>query len=256
MRTSMTRSSRRRVVLVACSGCSPSGLSGASPARSPPTSRRRPARRQGHPAPRLDQRPGQPQPVHRVGVIVLRDLGAQLRPAGRLPCLRLHEPAGHRSRHRLGDVRGRQGLDLHDRRGRHVAGRRAADRLGRRLHVQLRDRQRDGHVHRLHDLHREGRGHGRHPRRLHLLEAQGQHARPLDADPARAHLEQGRSRQGRARLQERPADRRARDRSRRSSGRRASTSAWRPTRTTGRAPPRSTRSSSRPTRTPTPWRRT
>ena len=133
------------------SGCSPWGSSGASPAPSPRTRRRRRRRReQGHPAARLDERPRQPQPVHRLRVVVLRDLVAELRPARRLPRLRPHEPAGHRPGHRLGDVRRRQGLDVHDHRQGHLAGRRAGDGGRRRVHLQLRDRQRDGHVHRLH----------------------------------------------------------------------------------------------------------
>ena len=40
-------------------------------------------RRQDHPAAGLDQRPGQPEPVHRLRVVQLRDLGDQLRAAGR-----------------------------------------------------------------------------------------------------------------------------------------------------------------------------
>ena len=137
-----------------------------------------------------------------------------------------------------------------------MAGRRALHRGGRRLHVQLRDRQRDGHVHRLHDFHRQGRGDRRHARRLHLLEAQGEHARPLDArscpSTSGARSTRPRPRRGYTEL---PADRRLGPLPDAWSGRRASSSAWRPTRTTGRARPRSTRSSSRPTRTATRWRR-
>ena len=79
---------------------------------------------------------------------------------------------------------------------------------------------------------------------------------PGDPDPARAHLEQGlvqgggRERSRTTRRSSAPA------RSRWSSARRTSTCASSPTRTTGAAPPRSTRSSSRTTRTRTRWRRT
>ena len=92
--------------------------------------------------------------------------------------------------------------------------------------------------------------------RVHLLEAQGQHARALDPHPARAHLEQDlapRTSRASSRTRRRSS---APAPSRRSSGRRASSCAWWPTRTTGAAPRRSTRSSSRPTRTRTRWRRT
>ena len=102
----------------------------------------------------------------------------------------------------------------------------------------------------------QGRGAGRHARRVHLHQAQGEHARALDPDPARAHLEQGQAVGGREQASRTRRRSSAPVPSRPSSGRRASTCAWSPTRTTGAAPPRSTRSSSRPTRTRTRWRRT
>ena len=89
-----------------------------------------------------------------------------------------------------------------------------------------------------------------------MLQAQGEHARAVDPHPARAHLEQGPVR-ARSRTSSRTRRRSSAPvPSRPWSGRRASTCAWSPTRTTGAAPPRSTRSSSRPTRTRTRWRRT
>ena len=213
-------------------------------------------RRQDHLTSRVDQRPRQPQPVHRLRVVELRDLGDQLRAARGLPRQRHGERPRRRPGHRLADLRRRQGLDVHDHRQVQVAGRRAADRQGRRLHLQLRDQEQPRDVHRLHEVHRQGRGAGRDPRRVHLL-ASPRRTCSGCGSPSCPSTSGARSLPRRSRPSTRTRRRSsAPGPSRPSSGRRASSCAWRPTRTTGAAPPRSTRSSSRPTRTRTRWRRT
>ena len=73
---------------------------------------------------------------------------------------------------------------------RHLAGRPAADRRRRGLHLQLHRRPPDGGVHGLHLVDHARHGHRPLHGGLHLYSAQGQHAADVGADPARAHLEQ------------------------------------------------------------------
>ncbi len=118
--------------------------------------------------------------------------------------------AGAEPGEELGDIRRRQDLDLPPGAQRHLAGRRAAHRPRRRLHLQLHHRQQDGQLPHLHRVHPEG---GRR-RRLHgadhLQPAQGEHARAVDPHRARAHLEVHRPEEGERDLPELPADRRQR----------------------------------------------
>ncbi len=78
---------------------------------------------------------------------------------------------------------------------RQVLGRAAAHSQGRGLHLQLHHPEPGGQLHALHAVHQPRGGARRHHRGHLLRQAQGQHAQPLDPDPARAHLEE-RQRQG------------------------------------------------------------
>ena len=110
---------------------------------------------------RLAARARQPQPVHRAPRPGLRDLAPQLRLPRRL---RRQGPlAQARAGRELGGLRRRQDLDVQDPPGRQVAGRRAAHRQGRRLHLQLHRRQRPADARHLHRRHHRRRG----DRRLH-----------------------------------------------------------------------------------------
>ena len=82
------------------------------------------------------------QPVPRDRGGVLRDVGADLRLPRRLLMEDMSPEPG--AGHRVGDLRRRPDLDLHDPRRRDLVRRRAADRPGRRLHLRPDPRRRPG----------------------------------------------------------------------------------------------------------------
>ena len=157
---------------------------------------------------RLASRARQPQPVHRAPRPGLRDLAPQLRLPRRF---RGQGPlAQARARRELDGLAGRQDLDVQDPPGRQVAGRPAADRQGRGVHLQLHRQERPADPGHLHRRHHRRRGHRRLHGRHHHREAEVQHARHGRADHPRAHLEQGQRQGGDHHLPERAADHRLR----------------------------------------------
>ncbi len=145
-------------------------------------------RQEDRPAGRLVREPRQPQPVHRPAERRLRHLPSELRLSRQLR--RQHAGADPRRRDELVALRRRQNLDVQDPPGRQVAGRSAAHRRRRRLHLQLHHQEPDDRLHQLHPVH-QGR---RRPRPLHrafrLRQAQGRHPADVGTHPPRAHLEQ------------------------------------------------------------------
>jgi len=117
-----------------------------------------PSDRQTDRALRLDQRPQQPQPVHRLRVVRLRGVATELQPVDGLG--RRHPGAGARTRHKLGHQRRWKDMDLPSARRREVARRKTAHRRRRSLHVHVHHRQRDGQLHDVHRVHRQRRGGG------------------------------------------------------------------------------------------------
>ena len=81
-------------------------------------------------------------------------------------------------------------LDLQHPPRRELAGRCAAHRERRRLHLQLHHQEQSLCLHVLHDQHQDGRRHRPVHRQVHPRQAQGRHAALLGADPAAAHLGQ------------------------------------------------------------------
>ncbi len=134
---------------------------------------------------------GQPQPVHRHPGHRLHAVAPQLRLPRRLRRQDARPQAG--AGDALGGLGRRPDLDVHDPQRRHVAGRRAGHGQGRRLHVQLHHREPPAEPGRVHRRHHQGRGRRRHHGGDHDQGAQGQHAAHGRADPAGAHLEQGRA---------------------------------------------------------------
>ena len=200
------------------------------------------ARREAHAAHRHGAGAGQPEPVHRHPGHRLHALAHELRLPRRV---RLQDAgAAARARHRVGGLRGRQGVDLHHPRGLHLARRQARHGARRRLHLQLHRRQRAPEPLHVHQRHHRRRGDRRHARQGH------DRARP------RRTCSGWSSRSCRSTSGARSAARRpppATRTSRRSSatapsrswsGSRASSCASRPTPPTGPASPRWTRSSS------------
>ena len=123
-----------------------------------------------------------------------------------------------------------------------MAGRRAVHGRRRRLHLQLHHQEQPPEPGRLHRRHHRRQGDRTNTVEIYTKRAQGEHAAHGRPDPARAHLDQGQRQGGQpppSRTRRRSS---ARAPSRSSSGRRASSSVSRPTRTTGAARPRSTRS--------------
>ena len=165
-------------------------------------------RRRGRSEDRMDHRPRQPQPLHRVCELDLRDLGPQLpdtvRPRGRRqadarPCGAVSDSGKRR------DLTRWQGLDDPHQAPRALAGRHAADSRRCGLDVQLRGQE--PHVERQ-------RADGRHPEREgrrpdhcanRLLSAQSRHGVLSDLHPAEAHLAEGEPSGRHNDLHERPA---------------------------------------------------
>ena len=210
---------------------------------------------EGRPPHRLAERARQPEPVHRLGELFLRDLGA----AVRLPLrLRRGRTADPRPGGRVPDqgerrhLAGRQDLDDQAAAGGEVAGRPAADRGRRRVHVQLQHQERVVRL-RHHD-HRHRPRRGRRPvhgeDRLHA--AEGGHGTALAADPPAS--TSGRRSAPRSSRVPTPTSPRSSAvvPSRSSSSRRAGTQDWSRTPPIGARHRRWTRSSSSPTRIPTP----
>ena len=95
----------------------------------------------------------QSEPVHRVvGHCLLHFLAGVL--DSLRPRLSVPEVGRQGRRQELGGLVRRPHLDLPPQRGHHLARRRAGDRRGRRLHLQLHHRERDVGLHRLHERHR------------------------------------------------------------------------------------------------------
>ena len=151
-------------------------------------------RRQGPIQGRHPRRAGQPQPVRRLALVVVRDLVSRLRPAGRVRLRRAQADQGRGLAglgHRLDGHARRQDLDVHDPERGHVAGRRAAHGERRRLHLQLHQGQRPHELHHRDGRHQERRRRRRHHGGVRVLQAEGQHAHRVGPHPARAHLVQG-----------------------------------------------------------------
>ena len=127
-------------------------------------------------------------PHGRVRDVGARDLPPQLRLPGRVQGERPAADAG--AGDQLGALTRRQGVDVQAARRRQVAGRRALHRRRRRVHLPDHHRGRGQQLRRLHGAHRDGQGARPADGRVHLQQAQDEHARDADPHPARAHLEQ------------------------------------------------------------------
>ena len=177
--------------------------------------------RQAHGALRHDVRRRQPQPVHRV-----------LGPAYEIYHLNYDMLAGYEPNgdvapeiaDELERVPGRPDLDVQDPPRRQVAGRRAAHRQGRRLHLQLHHRERPLGVLDLHRQHQEGVAVDDPPSSSTCSKPKANMLRAVDPDRAGAHLEQGLRQAASARTSRTTRRSSAPGRSRPSSSRRATTS--------------------------------
>ena len=127
------------------------------------------------------------EPVHRLERHRLRDLHARV-PA--LSGARLQDAEARRQgrRQELGGLPRRPHLDLPPQPGHHLARRRAGDRRGRRLHLQLHHRQRHVAANTASKRRREGRRRRPLHGKGHLHETQGEPDAGVARRRARAHL--------------------------------------------------------------------
>ncbi len=171
------------------------------------------SRRRRDLAHRLDGRPRQPEPVHRGRDRGVRGAQPHVRPPLRLRPGRQAVPAARRRAAHQGErrhLRGRAHLDRQDPARGGVAGRRAADRRGRRLQLQPHHRERPDDLPAGGQGHQARRGRRRHHRALHHVGAQGGHAVRDRLRHPGARLGQGQAGHARAQVRRQAAHHRQR----------------------------------------------